>query len=75
MNIETVLIATVGAGILWFLKDSILNWALGRKTVKLSKDVKEQKEVADEAVTRANVSRESFLERLRKYRAGQSIDD
>jgi len=67
-NIPIILGAIALIYLLW---DKISNLILNAKAAKLSKDVEAQKEKTNESVTKATIARDSFLERLRKYRAGR----
>ena len=75
MSAESIIVAVVALAGAWLIKDGILGMLFRWKSAKVSEEVKKQKEITDESVTRATVARESFVERLRKYRSGQNIDD
>lgn len=75
MELQNIIIGIVGLSAAWFFKDLIMQLIRGAKSAKLSKEIEIQKEKTDEAVARAAVSRESFLDKLRKYKVGRNSSD
>lgn len=75
MTLEKIIIGAVALTGIWVFKDLILSWIGSYKSAKISKQVEEQKEKTNEAVAIANISRTSFLDKLRKYRTGRNSSD